>query len=141
MTNKEKYHDMLLDFALINALIAVDKNTNTLVPCSRFICSQCKLFKPGSYCEMERLKWLNEEYVETEPEIDWSNVKMDTPILVRDKEYMPWEVRYFAFYDGTKVRGWNHGRTSYTCIRGETRAWTFAKLPTPEELEKYRKKA
>ncbi len=30
--------------------------------------------------------------------VDWSKVKVDTPVLVRDFEGAKWEKRYFAFF-------------------------------------------
>lgn len=39
-------------------------------------------------CAMLQMLWLLEEYEEPkEPEIDWSKVAVDTPILVRDGEH------------------------------------------------------
>lgn len=65
---------------------------------------------------------------------------MDTPILVKSKEDYPWMVRHFAKYQGGTVWCWNYGETSYTSREGLTN-WALSKLPTPEELEQYRKKA
>ena len=38
------------------------------------------------------------------PEVDWSKVEVDTPVLVKDYEEDDWEREYFAKYDG-KVYG------------------------------------
>ena len=43
--------------------------------CTNTSCDQCKMLQTI---------WLMEEY--EEPEIDWSRVEVDTPILVRDSE-------------------------------------------------------
>lgn len=141
MTNREKYYDKLMDYALAGADIAVDKNTNKIVSCKGFKCSDCKFSKYwGVTCAPCKLEWLNEEYIE--PETDWSKVEVDTPILVRNKENEPRQVRYFAKYENEKVWCWVDGRTSYTTTDAALIfRWTLAKLPTPEELEKYRKKA
>ena len=41
-----------------------------------------------------------------EPEIDWSKVKVDTPILVKRSKEAEWERRYFAkFEDGKFMLG------------------------------------
>ena len=68
-----------------------------------------------------------------EPEIDWSKVEVDTPILVRDYENHTWNKRHFAKYTGGKVRAWNNGNTSWT---GEyTQSWRFAKLAEEGDSE------
>lgn len=80
-------------------------------------------------CRMLQMTWLLEEY--KEPEVDWSKVKVDTPILVRSNEYEVWSKRYFAEYKDGKVYAWNGGRTSWT---SEYRAaWKYVKLAESEE--------
>lgn len=143
MTNKEKYYDVLMNHALAGVDIAIDKNTNKIMPCKMSKCSLCKC---GQYrdltCGEYKLKWLNEEYIEPEPETDWSKVEVDTPILVRATKTGLWEVRYFAKYKDGKVWCWDNGKTSYTSIcTVSIYNWNFSKLPTSEELEQYRKKA
>ena len=63
---------------------------------------------------------------EGEPEIDWPQVAVDTPILVKDSEDEPWYKKYFAKYEDGKVRAWNNGNTSWTGTC--TISWKFAKL-------------
>ena len=142
MTNKEKYYDELMDYALAGLDIAIDKNTNKIASCVGCQCSQCKFNTSGMACSEEKLKWLNEEYIEPEPKTDWSKVKVDTLILVKNKKDEPWRVRYFARYENENegVYCWFNGATSYTVIDNEMSLWFFVKLPTPEELEQYRKK-
>ena len=62
-----------------------------------------------------------------EPEIDWSEVNVDTPILVRNSEYGEWFKRYFAEYKNGKVYTWDNGYTSWTAC-GYMGAWNYAKL-------------
>ena len=83
-------------------------------------------------CSMLRAIWLMEEY--EEPEIDWSKVKVDTPILVRNDESDKWFKRYFAKYEGGVVYAWKSGRTSWTedCMV----EWKYAKLSEDEEERK-----
>lgn len=142
MTNKEKYYDELINYALVGIDIAIDTNTNTIMPCNRCKCSDCKFNEyQGVACFDCKLKWLNEEYIEPEPKTDWSKVEVDTPILVRAKETDPWEVRYFAKYENGMTYCWRDGKTSYTAIvAANVCDWEHAKLPTPEELEQYRKR-
>ena len=141
MTNKEKYYDELMDYALAGLDIAIDKNTNEIVHCKGFKCSDCKF---GEYWDVTccycKLEWLNEEYIEPEPETDWSKVEVDTPILVRSKEDESWRVRHFAKCENGQAYCWGHGHTSYTAIDSQVYLWLLTKLPTPEELEQYRKK-
>ena len=88
-------------------------------------------------CSMLKLIWLLEEYEEPkESEIDWSKVKVDTPILVRDYEdtegvTVVWFKRYFAEYKDGVVYAWINGRTSWNenCTNG----WKCAKLAENEE--------
>ena len=61
--------------------------------------------------------------------IDWSKVKVDTPILVRDFETSRWEKRYFAFFENGKVHAWSGGATSWTSEgHNNTMSWNYAKL-------------
>ena len=62
-----------------------------------------------------------------EPEIDWSKVAVDTPILVKDSENNNWFKRHFAKYENGKVYAWSDGGTSWSCDNG-TVDWKYAKL-------------
>ena len=65
------------------------------------------------------------------PEIDWSKIKVDTPILVRDSEDGKWLERYFAKFEDGKVYAWLGENTSYdTCNAAK---WKYAKLAESEE--------
>ena len=61
--------------------------------------------------------------------VDWPEVKVDTPILVRQQKEDRWEKRYFAFWDNGKVNAWMCGTTSWTSeIAGGATNWNYAKL-------------
>ena len=77
-------------------------------------------------CRMLQAMWLLEDY--KEPEVDWSKVEVDTPILVRDREdtTIPWVRRYFAEYIDGVVYAWNGGCTSWS--EEYTTGWKYAKL-------------
>ena len=61
-----------------------------------------------------------------ESEVDWSQVTVDTPILVRELENGDWLKRHFAKYEDGKVYAWSWAKTSWSgCGMA---AWTFAKL-------------
>lgn len=75
--------------------------------------------------------WLGEEYVEPkEPEVDWTKVDVDTPILVRVSEDCEWIRRYFAKYEDGDVYVWPDGATSWTSGNWYSRpvVWKYAKL-------------
>lgn len=83
-------------------------------------------------CHLYRTLWLLEEYEEPkEPEVDWSKVEVDTPILVRDYEGQEWARKYFAKYENKTIYAWDSGRTSWTGD-GVTE-WKYAKLAESEE--------
>ena len=76
--------------------------------------------------------WLLEDY--EEPEVDWSKVEVDTPILVRTVEGADWVKRNFAKYEGGMVYVWNNGKTSWTALDNEcVTPWQYAKLAESEE--------
>ena len=83
-------------------------------------------------CRMLQMLWLLEDY--KEPEVDWSKVEVDTPILVRDNEDGKWIRSYFATYDDGVVYAWNSGRTSWS--EEYTTGWKCAKLAETEEETK-----
>lgn len=74
--------------------------------------------------------WLDEEY--TEPEVDWSKVAVDTPILVRDRDGDAWRPRYFAKYENDQICTWGNGATSWSGD-GSMSCWNEAKLAEDEE--------
>ena len=83
-------------------------------------------------CRMLQAMWLLEEY--EEPEVDWSKVEVDTPILVRTDESTTWVRRCFAKYEDGIVYVWNLGRTSWSATNDkDVSAWPYAKLAESEE--------
>lgn len=75
----------------------------------------------------------NADYIinqfEFEEYVDWSQVSVDTKILVRHSESDEWIKRYFAKYENGKVYAWANGSTSYSSL-GETDCvhWVYAEL-------------
>lgn len=85
-------------------------------------------------CRMLQAIWLLEDY--KEPEVDWSKVEVDTPILVRTVEWAEWTRRYFAKYEDGIVYVWNLGRTSWSATYDkDVSAWPYAKLAESEGAE------
>lgn len=93
-----------------------------------------------SYCKMTCVTcgtalqiWLDEECEENEePKVDWDNIAVDTPILVRESKDREWKRRYFAKYKDGIIFAWVGGDTSWTAL-GDTTKWKYAKLAESEE--------
>ena len=78
-------------------------------------------------CLVLQMIWLLEDYEEPkEPEIDWSQIEVNTPILVRDSENEEWMKRYFAECKYGTVYAWIDGRTSWT--ENYMESWKYTKL-------------
>lgn len=126
MKNYEKYTDEIKNFGVKKSFC-----DNFIKPyilkspdCNRMNCIACRMLQ---------MIWLFEEYEEPkEPEVDWSKVAVDTPILVRDTENGEWVRRYFAKFEDGVVHAWVNGNTSWTS-EGLVNAWNFAKLAESEK--------
>lgn len=81
-------------------------------------------------CQLKQAVWLLEEY--EEPEVDWNNIAVDTPILVRESKDREWKRRYFAKYKDGIIFAWVGGDTSWTAL-GDTTKWKYAKLAESED--------
>ena len=121
MKNYEKYADEIREYKGINI-------------CSEFIkphileADNCHGID-CQRCAMLQMLWLLEDY--KEPEVDWSKVEVDTPILVRQVEDGEWIRRHFAKYENETIYAWDSGRTSWSGD-GVTE-WKYAKLAESEE--------
>lgn len=61
--------------------------------------------------------------------IDWMNVKVDTPVLVKANEKDDWEKRHFAYFKDGRVYAWLCGTTSWSADNDEdVMSWNYAKL-------------
>ena len=121
MKNYEKYADKI-------------RKCNGLHVCADFIkpnilkSEDCEI--DCTKCRMLQVLWLLEDY--KEPEVDWSKVEVDTPILVRDFEGSDWFRRHFAKYENGTVYAWDGGDTSWS--GGDVMTdWKYAKLAESEE--------
>ena len=61
-------------------------------------------------------------------EIDWENMPIDTPIMVRDFDSEGWVIRHFAFYKFGKVYCWFDSYTSDDDDCRGAKCWQQAKL-------------
>lgn len=125
MKNYEKYAEELREYKGINICSEFIKpNILKADNCNGVDCQRCAILQ---------MLWLLEEYKEPEePEIDWSKVEVDTPILVRDYEGQEWARRYFAKFEDGVVYAWDSGQTSWTAHNMIT-TWEYAKLAETEE--------
>ena len=121
MKNFEKYEDEIRKFKGDNFC------SNFVIPhilkkddCAGIYCSECI---------SRQLLWYLEEY--EEPKTDWSKVKVDTPILVRQGNNGEWLERHFAKYENGDVYAWVDGQTSWT--GADEIRWKYAKLAEDEE--------
>ena len=122
MKNYEKYADEIREYKGENFCADfVKPHILKSRGCTNTSCDQCKMLQTI---------WLLEEY--KEPEVDWSKVEVDTPILVRDYESQEWEARYFAKYEDGVIYAWDGGSTSWTS-KGNVTEWKYAKLVEGEE--------
>ena len=130
MLNIEYYKDELVELGIIDLdKLAVGQGQPRI--CDRNIrCRECFFNRFGFLCSDDALNWLFTEY--KEPEVDWSKVKVDTPILVRDYEGSEWIKRYFAKFADGKVYAWLGGVTSWTA-NSNMSSWKYAKLAESEE--------
>ena len=129
MKNYEKYVDELKKYKGRNfCKDFVKPNILKSDSCGGLACGACYLLQTI---------WLLEEYEEPkEPEIDWSTVEVDTPILVKQVEKGEWIKRHFAKYENGLVYAWKDSHTSWTSLYdNEVTGWKYAKLAESEETK------
>ena len=109
MLNIEKYKDELIEMGIINLdSLAVLNGVPSQCNDGLFTRCNCCSLKYSLRCKIGAEKWLFSEY--KEPEVDWSKVKVDTPILVKDILKSEWIKRYFAKYENGRVYAWKEGK-------------------------------
>lgn len=131
MLNIEKYKEELENIGVINpnGLAVIDGKP---CMCQKAECNMCELRSEESCCFYKTDNWLFSEY--KEPEVDWSKVKVDTPILVKDILKSEWIKRYFAKYENGRVYVWKEGKTSWSAVNEhDVNSWKYAKLAESEE--------
>lgn len=122
---------------------AVDKRTGEIRTCNGLDCVNCLFYSADSYdpCRARRMKWLDQPVLDSEKDIDWSKVPVDTPVIVWNtgEEYR----RYFCEIKraGSRIfRTFAIGKTSWTAEEVDRADWEHCKLCRQEDIEKYRKK-
>ena len=127
MKNYEKYADEIREYKGINfCKDFIKPNILKSEGCGGLACAACYMLQTI---------WLLEDYEEPkEPEVDWSKVEVDTPILVRTVEVAERLKRHFAKYENGLVYAWKDSRTRWTSLYdNEVTAWKYAKLAESEE--------
>ena len=68
-------------------------------------------------------------------ETDWSEVEVDTKILVKDVEDGEWHERHFSKYEKGKIYAWISGLTSWTLVDEQSSHsdWKYVKLGDDSE--------
>ena len=129
MLNKEKFKDEIVEIACKGYDFALEDGK--VVNCQYTDCWKCSFNShiDGVCCTVKRKNWANSEYEEY---VDWSKVPVDTKILVRDNENLPWSPRHFSRIKQGRVYTFSYGRTSFTS-KGKECCWRYAKLYKEEE--------
>ena len=133
MKNREKYKNELMDVIKMDGRICEFVKKHEV---SQMIGKDWE-----SYCEMDCIAcgtalqlWLDEEY--EEPEVDWDNVPVDTPVLVRNSKNEDWKLRHFKRIRDTaethKFETWGDGMTSRT-TDGIISLWRYCELAEDED--------
>ena len=137
MKNREKFAKEIMDIACSGHSIAFDKEVNKLTACNKINCSECAFCSSSTTNCLDKIKeWCESEYVE--PEVDWSKVPVDTPVLVRDSTPYTWKRRYFAYYKDGIVHTYSDGATSWSVNKNSVNpGWNYAKLANEEDISKY----
>lgn len=129
MLNIEKFYDELRELKVMPLCFSLIDGR--LEACTEQ-CACCQFDKGEPDCAENCKNWLFTEY--KEPEVDWSKVKVDTPILVKDILKSEWIKRYFAKYENGRVYVWKEGKTSWSAVNEhDVNLWKYAKLAEREE--------
>lgn len=137
MTNCEFYKNKIRNIGIYN--LAVDKETGVPCACNVTFCKNClinAMCTPEKPCSHVVSDWLLAEHEgpesESEPEVDWSKVPVDTPIHVSD-DNLYWANRHFAKYENGVVYAWFNGATSFSTPTTKSDEWRYAKLAKNED--------
>ena len=143
MKNRERFREELSSFVFRGNGEAYCEfiKKNVLPNLMDYTNGECDEVYSCGLCRAIFAFWLDEEYTEPpKPEVDWSNVPVDTLVRVRDEEDKEWILQYFKGVDekssGLRYLTWVGGATSKTA-RGNYTRWAFCELveEEPEEPE------
>lgn len=113
MLNKEKYAKEILDIACNGN--SVSMRNGVLCSCDTINdCAYCDFYNKEISCGITIKEWANSEY--KEPEIDWSKVPVDTPLVIATSDgkviYRHFAFIHFDLEDVICV--YENGRTSFS---------------------------
>ena len=133
MTNWEFYEDEIIKIMKETGVpCAVSKKTGEPFACGTLAvnCKECIFSeKTGEFCKTARTEWFAEEH----QEVDWTKVKVDTPIYVTNTKDKNWKQRHFAKFEDGKVYAFLHGVTSWSAEDIDyVYGWRYAKLAEVE---------
>lgn len=141
MKNREKYRDEILNSVFRRNVETYCEFAKKYVLPNLTDCTngECDELSSCMLCRTIFAFWLDEEYTEPlKPEVDWSNVPVDTLVRVRDGEDEEWLLRYFNGIDeeapGSRFMAWDGGSTSITS-NGEYTYWKYCELVEEEDDE------
>lgn len=129
MKNFEKYMDEYIKSLICGTNCDFRRKHLSLEPthCMRYEFA-CK------NCDIRLANWFAHEY---KPQIDWSKVPVDTPVIVKERSGVE-RKRHFCKYEKDHYEPFvcfNSGYTSFT--GGTTTSWDNCELARPEDIEKY----
>lgn len=141
MLNREQRKEELVDIMLEQAVFGINEITGEVMSCYTAtmarhpnICEKCIFHTeyPKESCRDSRKRWLNQEYIKLPT--DWSEIAIDTPVLVRNDIDEKWHKKHFAEYKNGMVYTWDQGigalddgSTSWSSQGGKV-PWKLAKL-------------
>lgn len=136
MKNREKYKNELVDTIKKNGNICeFIKKHGVFQMFGKDLESSCEM--TCVTCGTALQLWLDGEY--EEPEVDWSNVPVDTLVRVRDREEQDWTLMYFKGIEEegyiNRFQTWVDGATSKTSY-GVFKNWVYCELVEDEDNDK-----
>ena len=134
MKNREKFREKVLEWAVTPGRDICDFKRKEVLP--HFGKEGCDCIS-CPWCAIMLNLWLDEEYTEPpKPEVDWSNVPVDTLVRVREREDEEWLLRYFKGINENHLRrryeAWESGATSKTA-NGKYLCWNYCELVEDED--------
>lgn len=131
------YTHVSTDHRFLARIIATDL-VHDLLPNMLAVLEAGTDFEATARCTEKLYAPYSESQFEPIPEVDWTQVEVDTPIWVRSSDKDVWVRRHFAKFnqETKKVSAWNNGYTSHTGGYEGSTPWTQAALTDPDTQPK-----
>lgn len=129
MTNAEKYRDEIMTWDCENDYCSDFVEPKILASLGR----KCGVENTTcDLCKAIQFLWFQEEY--KEPEVDWTKVEVDTPIIAYFGVFRA--KKHFAKYENGKIYFYVNGKTSWTVTNAnDYEECDYARLATEEDLK------